>query len=136
MEANFWNNHVLTKTAPQADATSDKAIATMYPNSNGTSIILPNEADQLIANIEDCKNLEEQLKTAKAEAENRLKALMKDAECGKTPAGYSVRWKSSSTSRLDTTKLKAEHPDIVAQYTKATSYRRFSITAPKASKED
>ena len=26
MESNFWNNHVLTNTPPQADATSDKAI--------------------------------------------------------------------------------------------------------------
>lgn len=136
MEANFWNNHVLPQTPPPADATSDKALSALYPKSNGTSIILPSEADQLIANIEDCKNLEDQLKTAKAEAENRLKAIMKDAECGKTPAGYSVRWKSSSTSRLDTTKLKAEHPDLVARYTKTTAYRRFSITAPKANKED
>lgn len=136
MEASFWNNHILTKTAPPADATSDKAITNMYPNSNGTSIILPDEADQLIANIEDCKKLEEQLKTAKAEAENRLKAIMKEAECGKTPAGYSIHWKNSSTSRLDTTKLKADHADIVAKYTKTTTYRRFSITAPKAIKED
>jgi hypothetical protein len=45
MESNFWNNHVLTNTPPQADATSDKAISSMYPSSNGTSIILPDEAD-------------------------------------------------------------------------------------------
>lgn len=134
MESNFWNNHVLTNTPPQADATSDKAISSMYPSSNGTSIILPDEADQLIANIEECKKMEEHLAALKSEAEIKLKSLMKDAECGKTPAGYSVRWKNSQTSRLDTTKLKADHADIVAKYTKTTQYRRFSITAPKEAK--
>ena len=134
MESNFWNNHVLTNTPPQADATSDKAISSMYPSSNGTSIILPDEADQLIANIEECKKLEEHLATLKSEAENKIKYLMKDAECGKTPAGYSVRWKNSQTSRIDTTRLKADHSDIVAKYSKITTYRRFSITAPKEAK--
>lgn len=47
---------------------------------------------------------------------------------------YSVRWKSSTTSRLDTAKLKADHPDLVAQYTKTTTYRRFSISKPKEAK--
>ncbi|MBR3458684.1 MAG: YqaJ viral recombinase family protein [Selenomonadaceae bacterium] len=132
LESNFWNNHVLTKTAPPLDSTSEKAISSMYPASNGTSIILPSEADRMIANIEECRTIEEEIKKAKAEAENGLKALLQDAECGKTPSGYSVRWKTSTTSRLDSAKLKADHPDLVAQYTKASSYRRFSITAPKA----
>lgn len=132
LESNFWNNHVLTKTAPPVDSTSEKAISSMYPASNGTSIILPSEADRMIANIEECRVIEEEIKKAKAEAENGLKALLQDAECGKTPSGYSVRWKTSTTSRLDSAKLKADHPDLVAQYTKASSYRRFSITAPKA----
>ena len=132
LESNFWNNHVLTKTAPPVDSTSEKAISSMYPASNGTSIILPSEADRMIANIEECRTIEEEIKKAKAEAENGLKALLQDAECGKTPSGYSVRWKTSTTSRLDSAKLKADHPDLVAQYTKASSYRRFSITAPKA----
>ena len=134
LESNFWNNHVLTKTAPPVDSTSEKAISSMYPASNGTSIILPSEADRMIANIEECRTIEEEIKKAKAEAENGLKALLQDAECGKTPSGYSVRWKTSTTSRLDSTKLKADHPDLVAKYTKDSSYRRFSITAPKAEK--
>ena len=73
-------------------------------------------------------------KAARAESENALKAMLGEAECAKTPGGYSVRWKSSTTSRLDTTKLKADHPDLVAQYTKTTNYRRFSISAPKGDK--
>ena len=134
MEANFWRNHVLGMNPPDADSTSSNALNTLYPESNGTSIILPTEADMLIASLEEFKHLEDEVKRSKAEAENKLKALMKEAECGKTPAGYSLRWKTSSTSRLDTTKLKADKPELVAQYTKTTTYRRFTITAPKEDK--
>ncbi len=134
MEANFWNNNVKAKKAPEADATSSDALNNLYPNDNSTSIILPSEADRLITNLEEIKNMMDELKKNQAEAENQLKAMMKKAECGKTPAGYSVRWKNSSTSRLDTTKLKADQPEIVAKYTKTSTYRRFSITAPKAEK--
>lgn len=134
MEQNFWNNNILGMTPPAADATSGKALDGLYPESNGTSVILPSEADELVSQLEDIKKWEPRIKEEKAKLENQLKALMKDAECAKTPAGYSIRWKSSTSSRLDTTKLKAEQPDLVAKYTKTSSYRRFTVTAPKAKK--
>lgn len=134
LEADFWRNHVLGMNPPAADSTSANALNDLYPADNGTSIILPPEADKLVANIEEFKKIEDEVKKGKTEAENQLKALLQNAECGKTPSGYSIRWKNSSTNRLDTTKLKAEHPDIVSQYTKTSNYRRFNITAPKGDK--
>ena len=134
LETNFWRNHVLTLTPPAPDATSSDALAGLYPTSNGTSVILGSEADAIIDDLESAKQLEEKLKAARTENENNLKAMLGEAECAKTPGGYSVRWKSRTTSRIDTAKLKADHPDLVAKYTKTTSYRRFSITAPKGDK--
>lgn len=134
MEASFWTNNVQAKKAPEADATSSDALNSLYPHDNNTSIILSSEADRLITNLEEIKKVMDDLKKDQAEAENQLKAMMKEAECGKTPAGYSVRWKNSSTSRLDTTKLKAEQPEVAAKYTKTTTTRRFSISAPKEEK--
>lgn len=130
MEAAFWNNHVLKNTPPAVDATSENALNTLYPASDGTSVILGTEADDIIADLESIKDLEAQIKAQKATDENALKAMLGKSECAKTPGGYSVRWKSSTTSRLDTAKLKDEVPDIVAKYTKTSSYRRFSVTAP------
>lgn len=131
LEADFWRNHVLALTPPAVDATSGKALDTLYPSSNGTSVILGAEADAFINDLESLKDVETQIKISKDESENALKALLGEAECGKTPEGYSVRWKSSSTSRLDTAKLKADYPELVAKYTKTTTYRRFSISVPK-----
>ena len=40
---------------------------------------------------------------------------------------YKVNWKTFKSSRVDTTALKKELPDIAAHYTKQTTARRFSI---------
>ncbi len=132
MEGNFWNNHVLKRIPPEPDATSGAALDSMYPTADSTSIILPAEADKLIAQIAECKSLDDDLKKTVAEAENKLRGWLGKSESGRTVGGYCVHWKNVTSNRLDTAKLKAEQPDLVAKYTKTTSSRRFSITAPKA----
>lgn len=132
LSSKFWNDHVLKKIPPQPDATSGAVLDSLYPSSNQTSVILPPSADQLVATIRECKSVEEDLKKTALEAENRLKSMLKDSESGRTAKGFCVHWKSVSSNRLDTTKLKAEHPELVEKYTKTTSSRRFSITEPKA----
>ena len=41
---------------------------------------------------------------------------------------FKINWTPYTTTRIDTTALKAELPDIAARYTKTTENRRFSIT--------
>ena len=41
---------------------------------------------------------------------------------------FKISWTPYTTTRIDTTALKAELPDIAARYTKTTESRRFSIT--------
>ena len=128
MESAFWNNHIVTNIPPEADATSGAILEKLYPKSDKTSVILPEIADDLVAQIADCKSVAEDLKNAQSEAENKLKSLMKDAEYAKTPAGYSISWKNTDTTRIDTAKLKAELPDVYTQFSKKVSTRRFSIS--------
>ena len=40
---------------------------------------------------------------------------------------YKVRYKPVTSSRMDTTAIKNELPDIAARFTKKTESRRFSI---------
>ena len=98
------------------------------------SVILPEEADELVAQWLEVKKAEEELKQAKTAYENNFKALLKDAESGIAPNGYCVAWKSYSQNRLNGTKLKAEHPDIVEQFTTNVTGRKFSVTALKVNK--
>ena len=41
--------------------------------------------------------------------------------------GWKATWHTVTTSRLDSKALKAAHPDLVAQYSKATSTTRFTL---------
>lgn len=131
LEQHFWNEHVLKDVPPPVDANSGDALALLYPTSKDADIVLPAEANELVNQWLEIKKAEDELKTAKASCENQLKALLKDAESGLAPNGYNVSWKSYSQSRLDSTKLKATHPDIAAQFTTTVTGRKFSVTALK-----
>lgn len=135
LERHFWNEYVLKDVPPPVDANSGDALALLYPTSTESSIVLPAEADELVAQWLEIKKAEDELKTAKATCENKLKALLKDAESGIAPNGYVVSWKSFSQSRLDSTKLKAAHADIATQFTTTVTGRKFSVSASKASKK-
>lgn len=130
----FWNEYVLKDVPPPADYNSGESLATLYPESDGSTVILPVESDQLVDDYLKIKAAEEDLKKSKAETENKLKALLKDAESGITPSGYKVSWKSYSQSRFDSTRFKAEHADLAAQFTTMTNGRKFSVSEPKAKK--
>ena len=135
LESHFWSEYVLKDAPPPVDANSGDALALLYPKSTESSVTLPIEADELVAQYLEIKKAEDDIKTAKTICENKLKALLKDSETGITSSGYVVTWKSYNQSRLDSTKLKAIHPDIVTQFTSTITGRKFSISIPKASKK-
>ena len=57
---------------------------------------------------------------------NREKAAMGEQEelvCGE----YKLTYQTVTSSRFDSTRFKKDHADLAAAYTKATSYRRFSV---------
>lgn len=134
LESHFWNEYVLKDVPPPTDYNSGECLATLYPESDGSSVILPVESDQLVDDYLKIKAAEEDLKKSKAETENKLKALLKESESGITPSGYKVSWKSYSQSRFDSTRFKAAHAELAAQFTTTTNGRKFSVSEPKAKK--
>ena len=134
LEYEFWNNHVLKGIPPVVSDKDSELLNSLYPKSNSATAILPTEADEIINEYLEIKALEEELKKQKALAENKLKSILGDNEGGQSAAGYSVNWKSFNSNRLDTARLKAEHPEIIEQYSIPSSSRRFSITMPKSQK--
>ena len=82
--------------------------------------------ENTIHKILELKRMREELDTEIASLEDNIKAVMGDEE--HLPAGaYKVSWKTFTSSRIDTTALKKELPNIAAHYTKQTTARRFSI---------
>ena len=82
--------------------------------------------ENTIHEILDLKRMREDLDATITTLEDSIKAVMGDEEC-LTAGAYKVSWKTFTSSRVDTTALKKELPEIAAQYTKQTTARRFSI---------
>jgi putative phage-type endonuclease len=135
LESKFWSDYVLKEVQPPADFNSSDALNQLYPKSNSKTVNLSADADYLVAQYQEIKTAEDELKKAKTECENKLKAMLGENESGITEIGYKVLWKSYSQSRLDSTKLKAEFPDIAEKFMTSTSGRKFSISEPKKSKK-
>ncbi len=128
MEQAFWEANVVKDVEPVPDgseATTDY-FNKKFKKSNGKTICLPEEALEVCDEYDrlsmELKDLEEK----KNAAANRLKALLKDAECG-TVGSRSITWKQVSKSYLDGKRLKEENPRIYEDYLKKTSYRRLSV---------
>ncbi len=135
LEAEFWS-FVERGIQPPVDEQSGDALAVLYPKSDAkTSVILPSDSDNIVEAYLEVKHVIDELKPALDGYENQLKAMMKTAACAMTPKGYGIRWTTSVSNRIDTTRLKKEHPDIVKEYVTQTTSRRFSITEPKAETE-
>ena len=82
--------------------------------------------ESTIHEILDLKRMCEELDAEINALEDSIKAVMGDEEL-LTAGAYKVSWKTFTSSRVDTTALKKELPEIAAQYTKQTTARRFSI---------
>lgn len=130
LESAFWDK-VVRRQKPDVDENSAEALDQLYPASNKTSIILPDEADKLLDDYMAIKAIEDDVKKQKNLLENQLKSMLGEAECAKSRNGFSVSWKEAVSTRLDTAALKKEQPDLVAKYTVRSSYRRFSVYKPK-----
>ena len=130
LESAFWDK-VVRRQKPDVDENSAEALDQLYPASNKTSIILPDEADKLLDDYMAIKAIEDDVKKQKNLLENQLKSMLGEAECAKSRNGFSVSWKEAVSTRLDTAALKKEQPDLVATYTVRSCYRRLSVYKPK-----
>ncbi len=129
MERRFWEENVLGGKEPECDGSAATAewLAERYSESNGESVELP---DETIAICEEYNDLSEQIESLSAEKDalsNRLKSMLKENETG-LAGRFRISWKSVSSSRFDSTKFKADNPELYGKYVKKSSYRRFGIT--------
>lgn len=84
--------------------------------------------DQKVKELRELRRMQEEL-TAEIEViQDELKAHM-DAHGMDTLLGFDwkVTWKNVTSSRLDTTALKKELPDIAARFMKQSTVRRFVL---------
>lgn len=86
---------------------------------------------ELNTKVRDLKELQAMIDELEAEAEaitDAIKAEMQARGVNEMQADvFTVRWKEVSSSRIDTSALKKELPEVAARYTKVTTSKRFTI---------
>lgn len=79
-----------------------------------------------VQELQELKRMQEELAATIDAITDEIKAAMGDQE--ELSAGaFKVTWKAVTSSRIDTTALKKELPDIAAKYLKTTTTRRFCV---------
>lgn len=131
IESDFWRL-VETNTPPAMDGSwaSSEALRLLYPESREETIDLPAEAEQLIEQRETLKAAIAGYETRLAEVENKLKAMLGEAEAGRI-GDKIVRWKTVVSRQLDTKRVRELHPDVYEACSAEGSYRRFEIRTLK-----
>jgi predicted phage-related endonuclease len=85
-----------------------------------------NEIQTKARELKELKLMQEELAAEISAIEDTLKAAMGEQEelvCGE----YKLTYQTVTSSRFDSTRFKKDHAELAAAYTKATSYRRFSV---------
>jgi predicted phage-related endonuclease len=87
-----------------------------------------NEIMETVQAIREYKRMKEELEAEIAAAEDLIKAEMnRTSVYVMTGTDYKVTWNEVTSSRIDTTAIKRELPDIASRYTKTTTSRRFVL---------
>lgn len=130
-EVAFWNDNVVARVMPAPDDSdaTQKAIGEMWPQSNGKSKVIGN-LDTLCRKLSHVQEAKEMLEKQEKEIKNTLRAELEDYESSEG-IEYKVTYKTSSTTRLDSKKLKEAAPSVYAKYSKTTSSRTLRISKKK-----
>ena len=88
----------------------------------------PAELSNAIRDLKELKTLQDRIALKIKTLEDQIKEHMADTDMfAITGDGYAVSWNEVSSTRLDTTALKHDMPDIAAQYMKTSITRRFIV---------
>ena len=127
MEEDFWNNNVMRHSAPLPDGSDGDAeiIRSKYPESSDRQVDLVGY-DAELTRLDQLKDMKKQIESEEKQIYQMFQLKMMDAEiahCG----SRNISWKSVTSNRVDSKKLKAMFPDVYAQCVTPSTSRRFMI---------
>lgn len=85
-----------------------------------------NEIIDKLTELQELKRMQEELSAAIEAIQDTVKAFMGDSEL-LSVGPYKVTYKPITSTRIDTTALKRELPDVAARFSKASTVRRFMV---------
>jgi putative phage-type endonuclease len=104
-------------------------LATLYPSPvEGSYADVDDDALDAIRAWEEARQARLVAQKAEDEAKDAVARIVAEHEGARHDGVVVCTWKSSTRSALDTKRLSAEHPELVAQYQRETSYRVLRAT--------
>lgn len=130
IEKEFWEENILKDIVPLPDGSDaySEYLKEKYKKSNGQEIelYLLKDGPQKLLRYDEIVTDIKALETEKKLIEQEIQLHMEDFEVAKI-GDRKITWKNSSRNSIDSKKLKAEMPDIAAQFTKTSTSRTFRI---------
>lgn len=124
-EVEFWRRVVDRKPPPPSNQDDCK---NLFPSSNGESIIATDQALQAMDRLREIRESMKELEKEEQTLKMRIMAELGEAEILSSSSGEKLAtWKSTTSNRLDTKKLKADHPKLAAEYSRQSTYRVMRI---------
>ena len=91
-----------------------------------------NEIITKLNELADLRKMAEDLNAEIEAIQDEIKAHMTEAETDTITVGpYRVSWKAITCTRIDTTALRKDLPEIWQEYGKTSTTRRFSVALAK-----
>jgi predicted phage-related endonuclease len=115
---------------PDASDSARDALLALYPEHTPEKVVrLTREQMKGVYALRERRIQLDTIKEQASGLENELRAIMGDAEVAESPDGDPVAaWRSYDDHRVDSTRLKAELPEVAAQFTNVTRRRRFTLS--------
>jgi len=128
--ASWWKRHIVGGVRPDPINDEDRMI--LYPEASDDTVVEATpKCYGFYTELLDIRDRMERLKTLEEHYKNHLKDELKDAERMVFAGRNLVTWKNSVSNRINTARLKADHPELYRKYCEPSQSRRFLINQPK-----
>jgi predicted phage-related endonuclease len=130
-EVTFWQSHVMQDRPPLADG-SDSSMDTLhklFPFGDNTSTSVIGK-DDAMRNYLEIGEAIKRLKAQQDEIKAQLCQSLGNSSIG-LGSDYSFSWKSQTTNRVDTSKLKELYPKVYEDCVKSSDSRVFRVKKNK-----
>lgn len=129
----FWRTYIEPGIPPEPDNPTGAEVIQRYLVPSEGALDLDSHTPEgavLAALLEERRDLAATAKRAKerqAEIDKELKALAAEHEEVMLDGQTAYTWRAASRSTLDAKRLRAEHPEIAAEFSRSTTYRTLSV---------
>ena len=130
IEEDFWNNHVVPGIIPPPDGSKacDEVLERYFHTARKASAVKLEGFDEKLRRREEILGYISALQEEQKQIEQEVKLFMKDNEYADS-GSFRVSWKNIDSTRLDAARIRAERPELYADYGKVSHCRRFEVKA-------